>query len=152
MSAASPTVVLGTIGSDAHVVGITILEHALREAGFEVRNLGAQTAQSEFAEAAAATDAEAVLVSSMYGHAERDCEGLHETLAAAGVDATTYVGGNLSVGQTDLETVRERFRAFGFDRVFGPEAGHETVVDALTEDLGLDEAATEREQARVSAR
>ncbi|MDG5775283.1 methylaspartate mutase subunit S [Haloarculaceae archaeon H-GB2-1] len=129
------TIVLGVIGSDAHVVGITILEHALEDAGFDVHNLGVQTSQSEFVDAAAEHDADAVLVSSLYGHAQQDCEGFHDELAAAGLDPVTYVGGNLSVGQEEFETVRQRFRAMGFDRVFEPGTQPEVAITTLHEDL-----------------
>lgn len=138
---AGPTVIVGTIGSDAHVVGITLLEHALKEAGFEVRNLGAQTPREAFAEAAEDADASAVLVSSLYGHAEQDCAGLHEEFADRGLDPTTYIGGNLAVGQRDMEELRRRFREMGFDRVFDAEADFEDVVGALQAEFGVDERA-----------
>ncbi|ERG89579.1 MAG: methylaspartate mutase, S subunit [halophilic archaeon J07HX5] len=144
----SPSVVVGTIGSDAHVVGITLLEHALREAGFEVRNLGAQTPKKAFAEAAAEIDASAVLVSSLYGHAEQDCAGLHEELAARDVAPTTYIGGNLAVGQSEFEEVRRRFREMGFDDVFDADTDFEDVVTALRAEFGMDERTTQVAQAR----
>ena len=129
------TVILGVIGSDAHVVGITILEHALDTAGFEVVNLGVQTSQEAFVDAADEHDADAVLVSSLYGHAERDCRGLHDRLSAAECSPTTYIGGNLAVGQDDFEATRERFREMGFDRVFDSEAKPEEAIAALRADL-----------------
>ncbi len=138
------TVILGVIGSDAHVVGITILERALETAGFDVVNLGVQTSQGEFVEAADAHDAEAVLVSSLYGHAEQDCRGFHRQISEAGLDVTTYIGGNLSVGQGDFEETRETFRGMGFDRVFGSETAPEAAIAALKRDLGIQEAETER--------
>jgi methylaspartate mutase sigma subunit len=138
------SVVLGTVGSDAHVVGITLLEHALREAGFDVTNLGAQTPSEEFVEAAEAVDADAVFVSSLYGHAEQDCEGLHERLHDAGLDPLTYVGGNLAVGQTEFETVRRRFRELGFDRVFPADADFDDAVEALRADTDERESAADR--------
>lgn len=144
----NPSVVVGTIGSDAHVVGITLLEHALREAGFEVRNLGAQTPKEAFAEAAAETDASAVLVSSLYGHAEQDCAGLHEALAAKDVAPTTYIGGNLAVGQSEFEEVRRRFREMGFDSVFDADTEFEDVVTALRAEFGMDEHTTQIARAR----
>ncbi|MDJ1433499.1 methylaspartate mutase subunit S [Halostagnicola sp. A-GB9-2] len=140
----SQTVVLGVIGSDAHVVGITILEQAFNAAGFDVINLGVQTSQEEFAEAALEHDAEAVLVSSLYGHAEQDCQGFHETLEATGVDATTYIGGNLAVGQDDFEETRATFEELGFDRVFDSETDTEEAVAALRQDLQLRTPETER--------
>lgn len=143
------TVILGVIGSDAHVVGITILEQALDAAGFEVVNLGVQTEQAEFIEAAAEHDADAILVSSLYGHAERDCQGFHERLAEVEVDPVTYVGGNLSVGQESFERTRERFRQFGFDRVFDAETDPEEAVAALRADLGIRTAETDRVTAQT---
>ena len=143
------TVILGVIGSDAHVVGITILEQALNAAGFDVVNLGVQTSQEEFVEAAKAEDAEAVLVSSLYGHAEQDCQGFHDLLADAGLEVVTYIGGNLAVGQDDFERTREQFREFGFDRVFDSETDPEEAIAALRRDLNV--ATTESERARIES-
>ncbi|MFC7077451.1 methylaspartate mutase subunit S [Haloarcula halophila] len=138
------TVILGVIGSDAHVVGITILEQALSAAGFEVVNLGVQTAQADFVAAAKSHDAEAVLVSSLYGHARQDCEGFHDRLEAAGLDVWTYVGGNLAVGQDEFEETRRTFRGMGFDRVFDAETDPEEAIAALRQDLELTTAETDR--------
>ncbi|MBX0321674.1 methylaspartate mutase subunit S [Halomicroarcula sp. F13] len=143
------TVILGVIGSDAHVVGITILEQALSAAGFEVVNLGVQTSQAEFVDAAKAHGAEAVLVSSLYGHARQDCEGFHDLLESEGLDVLTYVGGNLAVGQDDFESTRETFREMGFDRVFDAETDPEDAIADLRRDLEL--TATEGEQVRVDS-
>lgn len=143
------TVILGVIGSDAHVVGITILEQALTAAGFDVENLGVQTSKAEFVSAAADHDAEAVLVSSLYGHARQDCAGLHERLAEADCDPLTYIGGNLAVGQDDWAETREHFRELGFDRVFDAETEPEAAVRALERDLEL--TTTEPETERVGA-
>jgi methylaspartate mutase sigma subunit len=143
------TVILGVIGSDAHVVGITILEQALQAAGFDVVNLGVQTSQEEFISAAGDAEAEAVLISSLYGHAEQDCQGFHERLADAGLDVVTYIGGNLAVGQDDFERTREKFREFGFDRVFDSESDPEEAIAALRRDLQL--TTTESERARIES-
>ena len=141
------TVVLGTIGSDAHVVGITILEQALSAAGFTVVNVGVQTSQAEFVEAVDAHDADALLVSSLYGHAERDCDGLHDRLSAAGLTPVTYVGGNLAVGQDDTESTHRRFREMGFDRVFGTDTDPEVAVRSLETDLHVPQRTGDRVQA-----
>lgn len=141
------TVILGVIGSDAHVVGITILDQALSAAGFDVVNLGVQTSQTEFVDAAKAHDADAVLVSSLYGHAEQDCRGFHERLATASLDLPTYIGGNLVVGQDDWTDTRRRFERMGFTRVFDSETEPQTAIDALHVDL--DVSATEREGAET---
>ncbi len=148
----SRTVILGVIGSDAHVVGITILEQALSAAGFDVVNLGVQTSQREFADAASDHDAEAILVSSLYGHASQDCEGFHDLLAERGQDGlTTYVGGNLAVGQDDWSETRERFEEMGFDRVFDAETEPEAAIETLKRDLNLTATETEGEPLRVGS-
>lgn len=141
------TVILGVIGSDAHVVGITILERAFDAAGFDVVNLGVQTSQQEFVDAALDHDAEAVLVSSLYGHAKQDCRGFHERLADAGLgDVTTYIGGNLAVGQDDFDETSRFFRTLGFDRVFDSETDPREAIEALRADLDLRSAEAEHEQ------
>ena len=68
------TLVTGVIGEDVHIVGIRILEHALRNEGYTVAALGAQTSQEEFINAARETNADAILVSSLSGHCG-GCEG-----------------------------------------------------------------------------
>ena len=140
----SATVILGVIGSDAHAVGITILEQALDAAGFEVVNLGVQSSQQEFIDAAQAHEGDAVLVSSLYGHAEQDCRGFHEAIEAAGIDPVTYIGGNLAVGQDDFAETREKFREMGFDRVFDSETKPMEAIAALRNDMNLTESDTER--------
>ncbi len=145
------TVILGVIGSDAHVVGITILERAFAANGFDVVNLGVQTSQEEFIDAAKSHDAAAVLVSSLYGHAEQDCQGFHQAIATAGLDVTTYIGGNLAVGQDEFEQTRRTFREMGFDRVFDSETDPEEAIAALKADLDLRSAETEQERRTVSA-
>ena len=144
----APKVTLGVIGSDAHVVGITILERALEAGGFDVINLGVQTSQEEFVDATKAHDAEAVLVSSLYGHAKQDCEGFHEKMEEAGLDVVTYIGGNLAVGQDDFEETQAFFEDMGFDRVFDSETDPEEAIAALREDLEVAMAEDERERER----
>ena len=61
------SVVIGTIGEDAHMIGGWVLSEAYKEAGFKVTFLGAVVPQEEFVNAAVETDADAILVSSSYG-------------------------------------------------------------------------------------
>jgi methylaspartate mutase sigma subunit len=130
------TVVLGVIGADCHSVGNRILEHAFAAAGFKVVNLGVMVSQDEFVAAAVETDARAILVSSLYGHAEMDCRGLRGRCVEAGIgEVLLYLGGRLVVGKADFEPVRERFLEMGFDRVFPPETLPEDGIEALKADL-----------------
>ncbi|HJL57579.1 MAG TPA: methylaspartate mutase subunit S, partial [Arenicellales bacterium] len=79
------TLVTGVIGSDAHIVGNRILSRALEKEGFEVISLGALTPAKEFADAAIETDADAILVSSLYGQGELDCRGFRNLCTEAGL-------------------------------------------------------------------
>jgi len=130
------TIVLGVIGCDCHSVGNRILDEFFTQAGFKVINLGVMAGQDDFAGAAAESRAAAILVSSLYGHAELDCAGFREKCVARGVgDIILYIGGNLAVGKTPFAAVERKFRAIGFDRVFPPSVSLDEVVRTLREDV-----------------
>jgi methylaspartate mutase sigma subunit len=131
------TLVLGVIGSDCHAVGNKILDHALTEAGYKVINIGVLSPQEDFINAAIETNADLILVSSLYGHGEIDCRGLREKCDEAGLKGIKlYVGGNIVVGKQNWEDVYNRFKAMGFDRVYPPGTSTETAIRDLREDLG----------------
>jgi methylaspartate mutase sigma subunit len=131
------TIVLGVIGSDCHAVGNKILDHALTEAGYNVVNIGVLSPQEDFINAAIETNANAILVSSLYGHGEIDCRGMREKCDEAGLNGIKlYVGGNIVVGKQNWEDVYGRFIAMGFDRVYPPGTSADIGIRDLREDLG----------------
>lgn len=131
------TVVLGVIGADCHAVGNRILENVFSEAGFHVVNLGVMVSQDEYIDAAIETGAKAILVSSLYGQGQLDCDGLRERCQERGLDRIIlYVGGNLVIGKSDYTEVEKKFRAMGYDRVFSPDVDLAEVVDLLRADIG----------------
>lgn len=130
------TLVIGVIGADVHAVGNKILEYAFREAGFNVVNLGVMVSQEEYINAAIETAADAILVSSLYGHGEIDCRGLREKCDEAGLEnVPLYVGGNLVVGKTPFLEVEAKFKQMGFKRVYPPGTAPQTAIDDLKRDL-----------------
>lgn len=132
------TLVMGVIGADVHAVGNKILYHAFTEAGFHCVNLGVMVSQEEYINAAIESNADAIVVSSLYGHGELDCRGMREKCDEAGLKGILmYVGGNIVVGKQPFDEVEKRFKAMGFDRVFGPGTPPETTIEALYEDLGV---------------
>ncbi|AET70658.1 methylaspartate mutase, S subunit [Desulfosporosinus orientis DSM 765] len=132
------TIVLGVIGSDVHAVGNRILDFAFTQAGFKVINIGVLATQEEFIHSAIETNADAILVSSLYGHGEMDCRGLREKCQETGIgDIIMYVGGNLVVGKQDFESVKERFLAMGFNRVYPPGTLPDGPIEDLRRDLGM---------------
>lgn len=129
-------IVLGVIGADCHSVGNKILDAYFTEAGFRVTNLGVMVSQDEFIDAAVETDAAAILVSSLYGHGEIDCEGLRAKCVERGLDRILlYVGGNLVVGKTPYAEVEKKFLDMGFNRVFRPQCDLAEVVKILKTDI-----------------
>lgn len=130
------TVVLGVIGSDCHAVGNKIIEHALTREGFNVINIGVMVSQDEFIDAAIETGANAILVSSIYGHGEIDCDGLRGRCLERGLDRVVlYVGGNLVIGKRDFSEVESVFLDMGYDRVFPATVDLGEVANLLKHDI-----------------
>ena len=126
----------GVIGSDTHIVGNRILSMALEKAGYKVVALGALTPAAEFVKAAIETNADVILVSSLYGQGELDCRGFRELCIEAGLgDILLYVGGNLIVGKHPWDAVERIFLDMGFDRAAAPGTRVETVLEWLAHDL-----------------
>lgn len=133
------TVILGVIGADVHAVGNKILAYAFSDAGFNVINLGVMVSQEEYINAAIETNADVIIVSSLYGHGELDCRGLREKCKESGIqDILLYVGGNLVVGKTDFNDVERTFIDMGFDRVYPPGTPVEQGIEDLKKDLGVE--------------
>ncbi|MCE5253843.1 MAG: methylaspartate mutase subunit S [Actinomycetia bacterium] len=136
------SVVIGTIGADAHMIGGWVLEKAFKEARFTVAFLGAVVPQQEFINAAIEIDADAILVSSMYGMGLLDCEGLRDKCTEAGLDdIILYVGGTVAAPlelEKNWPEVERRFKEIGFDRVFPNTCTAAEAVQALKTDLGID--------------
>ena len=132
------TLVMGVIGADVHAVGNKILEYAFSQAGINVINLGVMVAQEEYIAAAIETNADIIVVSSLYGHGEIDCRGLREKCDEAGLkNIPLYVGGNLVVGKTNFDEVKKRFLDMGFSRVYPPGATPELCIEDIQKDLGV---------------
>ena len=132
------TLIIGVIGADVHAVGIQILEYAFTQAGFTIVNLGVMVSQEEYIEAAVETNADAIIVSSLYGHGELDCRGFRDKCDEAGLaDILLYVGGNIVVGKQPFDAVEKRFAEMGFDRVFAPGTAPEAAIEMLKRDLGI---------------
>lgn len=130
------TIILGVIGADCHSVGNKILELFFTAEGFKVVNLGVMVSQQEFINAAIETNARAILVSSLYGHGEIDCQGFRDLCLEKGLDRILlYVGGNLVVGKTTFEIVEEKFKRMGFDRVFPPDVDLKQAAELLRQDI-----------------
>lgn len=64
------TLVIGVIGADCHAVGNKVLDRVFTAHDFRVINLGVMVSQDEYIDAAIETGADAIVVSSIYGHGD----------------------------------------------------------------------------------
>ena len=136
------SVFIGTIGADAHIIGGWVLSKAFEDAGFKVAFLGAVVPQKDFINAAIEINADAILVSSMYGMGLIDCEGFRAKCIEAGLDdIILYVGGTVAAPlelERNWPDIQKRFREIGFNRVFKNTCTASEAVATLKADLGLD--------------
>lgn len=143
---AGRTIVTGVAGDDIHVMGIRLVEHALKAAGARVVSLGVMTPLQEFVEASVETAADAVVISSSNGHAAISCDGIRDAFVEGGVGhVRLYIGGKLRVGSKSgtHEEVEREFRTLGFDRVFSSDTDLDAAMRLIADDL----AAAGREEA-----
>lgn len=132
------TVITGVIGSDGHSIGSWLVSHTLSEAGLKVVRLGSMVQQADFVKAAVETDADAIIITSVYGQGYLDCQGLREKCEEAGLkDILLYVGGQLVVGSEDFDIVETKFKALGINRVYPPRTLPTVAIDHLKQDLGF---------------
>ncbi|MDR3363684.1 MAG: methylaspartate mutase subunit S [Clostridiales Family XIII bacterium] len=135
------SVVIGTIGDDAHIIGGWVLMHTFRNAGFTVAFLGAIVPQQDFINAAVEINADAILVSSSYGMGLIDCEGLRDKCIEAGLDdIILYAGGSVAPSmelEHNWDEVERRYHEMGFNRVFTNTVSAKDAVAYLKEDLGV---------------
>ena len=134
-----PTIITGTVGMDAHVIGTKILSRVLKEEGFNVVELGILTPPEDFIKAAQETDADAMLISSLYGMAELDLDGFKEKCQEAGIgEVLLYIGGNLASSREEyenFESIEIKFKGLGFDRVYRSKIDLNIAIEDLKRDL-----------------
>ncbi len=131
------TIVIGVIGADVHAVGNKIIEYTLSKSGYNVINIGVLSSQEDFINAAIETNADMIMVSSLYGHGEIDCRGMRDKCIESGIEnILLYVGGNIVVGKQDFTEVKQRFIEMGFNRVYPPGTSIDEALTDFKTDLG----------------
>ena len=111
-------IILAVAASDAHVVANHLIAILLRDAGFEVINLGAATPILEIMETYQEhRDAIAIIIGSLNGHAVEDLRGLAASRRDWQVRCPVIVGGNLSVGARKTGDAERSLLADGVDVV-----------------------------------
>jgi methylaspartate mutase sigma subunit len=143
------TVVTGVIGDDVHVIGIRLMEYALRQSGFTVVSLGPLAAPKEFVDAAIETAADALFISSLNGHAELYLPGLRGACVEAGIgDILIYAGGQLTIRRPEWAEVEQRFvNEYGLSRVYPSDVSPDTPIADLDRDIAARRAKAEGKEA-----
>jgi methylmalonyl-CoA mutase C-terminal domain/subunit len=117
MSAAVPRrrlrVLLAKLGMDTHTVGITVVAHALREAGMEVIFTGLKQTPEMVASAAIQEDVDVVGISSLSAGHTRSLPRLARLLREQGAADKLLVAGGV-IPEEDLPLLQEA----GFARIF----------------------------------
>lgn len=132
MNTKGHVILLGGIGGDCHSVGLTILRHSLIANGYQVKFLGNQNVLEDFFRLAGLCNA--VMISSLDGHARYYLQGFRELLAKYRTHSTLwYLGGNLAID--DAFGCEQMFRKAGFHRVFAKFTDLRTVLETLNADL-----------------
>ena len=131
------TVVTGVIGDDVHVIGIRLMEYALRQSGFTVVSLGPLAAPKEFIDAAVETAADALFISSLNGHAELYLPGVRGACVEAGIgDILIYAGGQLTIRRPEWADVEYRFvKELGLSRVYPSDVSPDVPINDLERDI-----------------
>ncbi len=133
---AKAVLVTGVIGEDVHVTGIRILEHALRNDGYDVHSLGIHNSQEDFISKALEVGADAILISSLAGHAQMLVEGFRDRCEESGLkDIKLYIGGQLVIHAQEWSDTENTFKSLGFDHVSRPFSLPETLLEQLNSDL-----------------
>jgi methylaspartate mutase sigma subunit len=131
------TVLTGVIGDDVHVIGIRLMEYALRQSGFTVVSLGPLAAPKEFIDAAIETNADAMFISSLNGHAELYLPAMRGACVEAGIgDILIFAGGQLTIRRPDWAEVEHRFvTEIGMSRVYPSDVSPDVPIRDLEQDI-----------------
>ena len=130
--------ITGVIGEDVHVTGIRIMEHALRNEGFTIHPLGIHNTQEEFVAAAVEHKADALIISSLCGHAELLMAGLREKCNQASIgNIHICLGGQLVINEEPWFVTESKFKQLGVDRVNVPFILPKDAIALLIEDLKI---------------
>jgi methylaspartate mutase S subunit len=120
---------------------LTLAEHKKKGANSFEPQFG-QTLTEYMIEGISYVDADAILVSSMYGMGILDCEGFRNKCIEAGLrDIILYVGGTVAAPielERNWPDIERRFQKIGFNRVFKNTCTASEAIAILKADLGIE--------------
>ncbi len=121
-------ILLAKLGMDTHTVGVTVIAHALREAGMEVIFTGLKQTPAMVAAAAIQEDVDVVGISTLSAGHTRSLPQLAQLLREAGAgDKLLLAGGVIP------EEDRPLLEQAGVDRIFTMGSDTREIVDYLNQ-------------------
>lgn len=120
-------VVIAKVGLDGHTTGAAVVARGLRDAGFEVVDLGTRVRPEDAAAAALHEDADVIGLSILSGAHLHLTQEVIRYVREWGTDAAVVIGGTIPEGDA------EQLRAFGTAAVFGPGSSMDDIVSAMDE-------------------
>jgi methylmalonyl-CoA mutase C-terminal domain/subunit len=118
-------VIVAKIGLDGHTTGAAVVALGLRDAGFEVINLGTRVRPEQAVAAALQEDVDVIGLSILSGAHVHLARRVCELVRQQGVDAAVVVGGTIP------ERDATEMRAFGAAAIFGPGSSMKSIVEAF---------------------
>lgn len=138
-------VIVTKVGLDGHTTGAALIAQSLRDAGFEVINLGTHVRPEAVGAVAVQEDVDVVGLSILSGAHVHLTEGVIRSLHERDCDARVVVGGTIPDEDAD------ELRKLGADAVFGPGSRLGDIVKCVTDliaerngDTGAASAALDR--------
>lgn len=133
-------VLVAKVGLDGHTTGAAVVARGLRDAGFEVVNLGTRVEPGVAVASAMQEDVDAIGVSILSGAHMHIARRLLEEKDRQGVDVPLVIGGTIPGSDAD------ELRAMGVSEVFGPGSSMESIVACMDRLV-----ASRRSETRVAA-
>jgi methylmalonyl-CoA mutase, C-terminal domain len=118
-------VIVAKVGLDGHTTGAAVVSLGLRNAGFDVINLGTHVRPEQVVAAALQEDFDVVGLSILSGAHVHLTRRVCELAREQGVDAAIVVGGTIPASDA------REMRALGAAAVFGPGTSMPAIVEAL---------------------
>jgi methylmalonyl-CoA mutase C-terminal domain/subunit len=118
-------VIVAKVGLDGHTTGAAVVALGLRDAGFDVINLGTRVRPEQVIAAALQEDVDVIGLSILSGAHVHLTRRVCDLAREKGIDAAIVVGGTIP------ESDAAEMRAFGAAAVFGPGTSMPAIVDAI---------------------
>lgn len=118
-------ILVAKVGLDGHTTGAAVVARGLRDAGFEVVNLGTRVEPAVAVFSAMQEDVDAIGVSILSGAHMHITQRLLKEKEKQGVDVPLVIGG--TIPGSDAEILRK----MGVAEVFGPGSSMESIVSTM---------------------